>query len=334
MIYLDKHLTRVTVEQARDWLAHDLFEGQRAVRLWHAGFLAELMRAGKFRRGSKIEFCEFDGRRYLVDGQHTLTAIVLCRLAQDLLPVVRPVARRAEIGEVYATFGRELQRQPGDVFAALGLARQLDFGAADLKMLNGAVRLVLNRFRRVSVMLDARIARDASFIAGGIEERQVPARLYLAALGLAPKPLVAPLRHHAVVAVALATLGAESEEVRKKALEFWEQVAMSDGLRRGDPRKALTDWLLRGTSHDAVTHAAYVAAAWNAFYEGKSLDLLRPIDMNKSGLTLRGTAFKATVPRRNITTPRRHSGGDEAAPMPAPAAPRDRPLPLAAKAPE
>lgn len=50
---------------------------------WHVAFLAELMRAG-FRTGSKIEFCEFERRRYLVNGQHTLMAIVRAGLTQDL----------------------------------------------------------------------------------------------------------------------------------------------------------------------------------------------------------------------------------------------------------
>lgn len=84
---LDELLTQVTPAQARDWRVNDNFIGQRDLRTWHGRLLGQLMENETFRSGSKIEFCEFDGKLILIDGQHTLFGIETSGFTQDLLVV-------------------------------------------------------------------------------------------------------------------------------------------------------------------------------------------------------------------------------------------------------
>jgi hypothetical protein len=90
--------------------------------------------------------------------------------------------------------------------------------------------------------------------------------------------------------------------------------------RQGDPCKALADYLLRRTaSGDPILHAANVAGPWNAHYEGRTLELVRPSSVGKVGITIRGTRFKAIEPSRGGA--RAGNGGED-----------DEPMPLAAEA--
>jgi hypothetical protein len=75
-----------------------------------------------------------------------------------------------------------------------------------------------------------------------------------------------------VVAVALLTL----RDQPAKAKEFWDGVAMDDGLRRGDPRhtlvKTLRDRPLRGSHSEGGRIAS---TAWNAYYSNRELTFIR-----------------------------------------------------------
>lgn len=301
MIVLYDHLMSVTPEMAGQFLQHDIFDGQRSVRRWHATLLSDLMRAGKFRRGSTVYFCEFENRLYCVDGQHTLTAITLSGVTQPLLVIKIPVSKKEEIGRIYASFGRELGRTPADVFAALGIAHQLKLSTPVQNAAHGAMRIVLSDFRVVSVFNNLRAARDAEFIADTLSDASQPWRaaltLYVGALELAPKYLVGSLRDRSVMSVALGTIGgAISGDIQARAVKFWETVAMNDGLRRGDPAKALVDWLAANNAGSAAGRCAAVASAWNAWFENRQLENLRQTSKGQIGLTLRGTRFRAMPP--------------------------------------
>jgi len=68
-------LTLVSNRKALDFLAHR-YPGQRAVRPHHVLFLRHLIRAGHWRQGSEIHLARIGDERFLINGQHTLTAIM------------------------------------------------------------------------------------------------------------------------------------------------------------------------------------------------------------------------------------------------------------------
>jgi hypothetical protein len=94
------------------------------------------------------------------------------------------------------------------------------------------------------------------------------AERYFALTEQAPGNGKAALRRQSVAAVAMYTLRFQPE----KAAEFWQGLAMDDGLRRTDPRKSLLEKLRSGDGARSIAFQMHaVAAAWNAFFTGRKL---------------------------------------------------------------
>jgi len=92
------------------------------------------------------------------------------------------------------------------------------------------------------------------------------------------------LHRQPVVAVALMTLMYQPE----RAEQFWQGLAMDDGLSRNDPRKALLEKLRsQEGAHSVPAQLHAVAAGWNAFYEGRKLKAIQ-VRMDKP-FTIAGT---------------------------------------------
>ena len=77
---MNSALTLVTPEKAQALLA-TAYQGQRPLRLHHVRFLRHLLRTGHWRQGAEIHCARIGTERFLINGQHTLTALV-----QEQLP--------------------------------------------------------------------------------------------------------------------------------------------------------------------------------------------------------------------------------------------------------
>jgi hypothetical protein len=81
------------------------------------------------------------------------------------------------------------------------------------------------------------------------------------------------------------------------AEEFWRTMVWDDGLWKDDARKVLLRWL---TNHDTTgmqatrENIAACANAWNAAFEGRSLDHLKPALTAK--VSILGTPWAAGPP--------------------------------------
>lgn len=88
-----------------------------------------------------------------------------------------------------------------------------------------------------------------------------------------PKGGKSKLYASGVMAVALVTLRHQPA----KAVQFWRGIADDDGLRKGDPRKTLLqDFESRRVNYG--THLQRIIpsiTAWNAFYEGRNISIIR-----------------------------------------------------------
>jgi hypothetical protein len=71
------------------------------------------------------------------------------------------------------------------------------------------------------------------------------------------------------MAVALVTI----RSTGKDAEDFWHAAAMDDGLAKEDPRKILHYFvrLSKVKQYDPHVYCRYVASAWNAAYEGRTI---------------------------------------------------------------
>ena len=72
---MNSALTLITPEKAQALLA-TAYQGQRPLRLHHVRFLRHLLRTGHWRQGAEIHCARIGSERFLINGQHTLTALV------------------------------------------------------------------------------------------------------------------------------------------------------------------------------------------------------------------------------------------------------------------
>ena len=88
-----------------------------------------------------------------------------------------------------------------------------------------------------------------------------------------------------------------------RAVEFWRGVAFDDGLRLGDPRKTLREWLINtGIYNSARTtikknqvalpmSVRVIASAWNKWIEGEEFKRVRIPDNVTLPLKIRETPY-------------------------------------------
>jgi hypothetical protein len=231
-------------------------------------FLVAEIERGGFEQGRQISFALFDGKLIRVNGQHRLRAVVETGKAQTFMIEVKPVASEAELARLYATYDNESRTLSE---TAGPLAKRGDLGQEQLATLLRSVRFLYTGFRRAD---DPQAAKMRSHVVRNqIADDWYPyAERYFALTEQAPGNGKAALRRQSVAAVALHTLRYQPE----KAAEFWQGLAMDDGLRRTDPRKSLLEKLRSGDEARSIVFQMHaVAAAWNAFFAGRKVKEVR-----------------------------------------------------------
>lgn len=286
----------VTPKMADNWLNHAIYKRQRRRAEWHVTRLAIEMEKGRFISGTQIHFGVLDGMLHLVNGQHTLAAIVRTGKAVQLTVLKTPVESEEELGQLYGRHDRHRGRTPHDAFLGLGMADRTGLAEQEVNALGTALRYVLNGFRRPSVHTNVEIATSADVLAEAMETWAESARLYFECVREARHGMKGTFRRGPVVAVGIVTF----HHQLAKAHDFWNGAAQDDGLHRLDPRRALNTFLLTNSSGhgDAITYIRNVANAWNKFYDDGELQFLRPSDMGKIGVTIKGTPYKSARKKR------------------------------------
>lgn len=281
----------VTPEMAGDWLQHNIFARQRAMRPRHRDALVQEIHAGRFIQGTQIHFVRFRNERLLVNGQHTLAAIEKSGHPVTLTVLVSDAETMDEVAELYSRHDNHLSRSILDAIKARDLHNQIGMSLKQAMHVAAALRFIQGGFRRsygstcqedvLAEIRDWEEEGNAFFetIQGGGNE----------SLLLAKAP---------VLSVALVTF----RHQEAKAREFWRQVALDDGLRMNDPRKILHEFIeltrvkqgpfIRGGN---VVTPAYVArataVAWNAFFSGNALTRIHVPDPDRE-IILKGTPHK------------------------------------------
>lgn len=276
-LYLDhlrSRVARITPECAASMLATLSYERQRNISSKHVDYLRAMMEKGEL-SDLILQEAEFpNGRKVLVDGYHRLTALI--QFGQPLLAVVvtHHVDDEDGLNERYAKIDRPATRKPSDMLRAFGLDQQADLTPSMLKIISAGAVIVANDFPRNS---------------GGDNQKSVITRTHdvqkWLGEGEAYSTCIAGCAHEIktlltrapVVAVALATLRYQ----RGIAETFWSRIAAEDALPKDSPEGRLLTWLRANrvnTVGSQVIYARYVAGAWNAYYEGRSLKLIRIVD--------------------------------------------------------
>lgn len=310
-------LMLVTPSQAQEWLSQNLYERQRKRAEWQVGRLGRAMEKEEFIAGTQIHFGEWDGHLYLLNGQHTLGGIV--RSGQPILlsVLVTRLDSEEQLGQLYGRHDRHRGRTPHDAYAGMGLAERIGLSEVETNAFGSGLKWVLNGFRPLSVHKNAEIVTSIDYLSDEMIAWQETARRYFEHVRPARFGLKGPFRRALVVAVGLVTI----KHQEAKAKLFWEGAAEEDMLTKTDPRKALNVFLIRNTSGhgDSIAYLRNVAWAWNKFYENGELLFLRPGDVGKIGVTIRGTPYKAAKkkPLKPSAVEEVIEEEDDLAPMPA-----------------
>lgn len=276
-------IVTVTPAVAAVWLERMHFPNQRTVRERHVEYLAEEIKAGRFRL-STLDIRECGDRDYLVNGQHRLHAVVRAGRAVEFAVVRRRVSDFEEAARDYATFDRGMVRTHTDGLLGYGLTAETGLTAKQLGRLSSCAPFIVGGFRSFSRNTVASTQARAEFIRAWVG----PALHACSVIGESNLERVRKLYNGPCYSVALVTFRYAPE----RAETFWGRVAANDGLHQGDPEMALIEFTAGRAMYSGRQSytARAVATCWNAAYQGRSLRHVKVMDPN-APIRIAGTPY-------------------------------------------
>jgi hypothetical protein len=285
---------RVTIgmNMAKDILSQCYYEPQRRrdnTNGTHVEIYAEQMKRGLWKPGSQIAFARVGSSLLLVNGYHRMWAVSESGKPQVFQVLIQEFKSMDEVGQWYYSFDHLMRkRSDRQILEAAGLyddysdvRRELASSAYNAAWILGTGFSIWGNVHKPKVW------KLPDHVAANLELWKGALRSYNAAMTQADTKVGTFFYSTGCVAVALATLRYR----QKEATEFWVGAIQDDGLRKTDPRRALNMWTQRprsvGTSFDAACAAT---TAWNAFFNGDSLQLIRTGE--RRPLAIAGTPFK------------------------------------------
>jgi len=260
----------VTPAQASAWLEFT-YVHQRPLSALQVNTLALAISEGRFTTNT-IKFCLLNGSRHLVNGQHTLRAIIKSGCVVKLPVMDFTVSSENELAEMYAHEDIGRRRTMADSLRAYDVVASTGLSLTYINYLVAALRHIKSNFGENGPAYKRITHDDLVFWVSfwSWEMRQV-----LNLLDGGGRDARNMILKRGTLDVALITLRFAPD----KAREFWRQVIISDGLDRFDPRLKLREWLLlkatkRGDVHTGIPPAKISRAsihAWNTWMEGGKL---------------------------------------------------------------
>lgn len=285
--HLRARVTLITPDRARLMLSSLSFDRQRNIRPYHVDYLTKVTESGEL-RDLIVQECELpNGRKILVDGYHRLMAIIKTNKALPAVIVTHRVMDDGGIAERYAMIDRPSSRTTADALKAFDVTSKTKLSPSMLSTIAAAASVVNNDF---PTHYRGHEFRSMIQRAHTTEDWLAEGEQYSDCIAGASKEIHRAMTRVSVMAVGLATLRYESE----KASEFWTRVALEDGLARNSPEWTLLRFLrnsqefsLASVGKEAYTR--YVISAWNAFFEGRDLQLIRAI--SSRSMRINGTPY-------------------------------------------
>ncbi|WP_288082878.1 hypothetical protein [Pseudomonas sp.] len=255
------------------------FAGNRKVRKGRVIINLQLMREGGWEpHVSTIVLCELpDGSLVLINGQHRCLAIVEFDAPVLTKIDIIPARDDEHVRSLYAKYdSKGSVRTEGELVKASGIAEALDLKTKTAEMLLKAVPIIMNGMEPETRGAGKEHLGQFEFRLQHATAWEREAREFDAIADLADAHIKRRLLRAGTMAVALFTL----KHQREKAVMFWKGVAENDGLRKTDPRSRLisdfsTRTLNQGSARQAIQQSAL---AWNAFYEGRELKIIKCIE--------------------------------------------------------
>lgn len=252
----------------------------------HISGLARMMRSGAWREGGAIEFARLpSGQLTLVDGHHRMLAQVEAGVDVVWTIIIHDVADEADLRNLFWTYDTTLRkRSMQNVLAGVNASGAMGLSAMMAHTAAKAAVFIDNGMRPNNGPSTRAYTPDETLRLAA--EWAAEARLYAECIDAAPVAMKRKLRGGQIAAAGFITFRAN----RLLAVDFWTGLARDDGLRRGDPRKTLLEWM-RDT-HMAggglSSGACAVARAWNAFHANSDLTMIR---IGRQSVRIAGSSF-------------------------------------------
>jgi hypothetical protein len=267
----------ITPAIADRWLKVGAYEHQRRISDVEVRELTAEMQRGRFQKGTSVALAEIKGRYFLVNGQHTLSAIVRSGIDIPLTVQRFTCQNMGEVGRVYSRLDIQRKRSPAARLMALGLGKELALGDRDITALNAAVKLLNLNFRAVNAGASSMgpdifgILRSADVWAEGLRRYGTAIESYLACISVAETgDIKRKFLRAGIASVALATIDAGARAATRgktgEATAFWRAAVADDMLGQKDPAHKLHLWVMRlsRTGLRVTEVAGFTANAWNA----------------------------------------------------------------------
>lgn len=270
----------ITPELANEWVTAYFYEKplmhsvMRNIRETHVNYLAREMTRGMF-GSATIAFadCKENGRRFIVNGNHTLRAIVQSGVNMYLTVEVNECDTVAQVRHLYATYDKNLLRQRVDSLRAYGASDTLEIRHTDVKVLAAAVAFMSDDFGATNKK--PRIP-DAELLDMMRPWTKHYGRL-LVAVGSGAPWFARIMNRRAVLSVALHTMKHQPDI----SFRFWESVVSGAGFRDYAPALKLRDYLIETTlvgDHGRTKPgdmAKAVAYCWNKHLNNERIVQMR-----------------------------------------------------------
>ncbi|KAA0680344.1 hypothetical protein [Roseomonas genomospecies 6] len=307
-----------TISESSDILSYEDYPRQRSIKPHVVAAKLENMKSGTFTEGSMIHFGRIRGqeRRYLVDGQHRLTAQIQYGKALLFTVCEWEVEDEDCLNRLYTMFDNCAPRSLTDMCIARGFAQEFGLEPQHLKSIGGAIPFIVGEFGMAQTR---RLAKSMTKEAKSEAMRPFlpAARIYLDCLSAGMPNIRKAMMSPPVVAVALYTLANAPE----KAKAFWTAAARDEGMYHEDPPKAANVLACNGTTRTVAARVGLcqaVAAAWNAHVQGVKAARFAPIRKPRDVIPLLDTPLEGSkVLRRPAQSRSLRSPIDQATASPA-----------------
>jgi hypothetical protein len=270
----------VTPEEASQWRLPQsegghAFPGQRKIDKRNVERLKSEMELGTFEPTTQITFCVLpNGERHVVNGNHTLEAIIALGRPYQLCVAERFVANYSEVQSAYTRFDRQKNRTKNNHMDAW------DITGLDKKLGNsGALTIILTSYERGDSLqaVSRAHAITPEDLKRGILRYSKPARLFYG-VALGPKEEI----HRFVNNASIAAIGVLTMQ-HKKGKTFWSTFAADNGLKDSHPAKALLNFLRdprnQSNGGNRWWWVAATMIAWNEYVVGNHV--IEPLDLDK-----------------------------------------------------
>lgn len=275
---------------AASWLDKYSFHGQRPVSKAKVLEYTGKMQRGEWQLRTEIVLHHLgdSGIIKLSDGQHRLSAIVQSGVPIKVSVHHIVVKDETQIGIDYAAIDIGYRRSDFARYSATDAVEQCGLTATQFRHFVPAIGPVIGGFTLSS--FHKRAANNYSFDGGRqlLIDWAPCAQAYFAAIKGAESNTYIALKRMSCVSMGLITFRHQPEI----AEEFWNGIALNDGLRRGDPRRTILQFLIGNKAQGdyGAQHARAIASAWNNCYRKRDLLIIRGIDAGEP-INILGTPY-------------------------------------------